>query len=212
MLIVVAHQKGGTSKTTIAFNLAVELNADCYDLDSSISGKTGIAFVAALRKKAGHKPLNIGVIDSKDQLISIIENDKSDKITVIDSGGLDSNLNRIALAYADLIVTPATDGLLEIGGLMEFSRILTEIGTQVKKELKAHVFPVRTSPSRKSWPAIEDICSQRDTLIFAPKPMPLYVDYADSLVSGMSVIEYKPKGKAANHMKEIANYIKNIPK
>jgi hypothetical protein len=82
----------------------------------------------------------------------------------------------------------------------------------LEKELKAHVFPVRTSPSRKSWPAIEDICSQRDTLIFAPKPMPLYVDYADSLVSGMSVIEYKPKGKAANHMKEIANYIKNILK
>lgn len=213
MLIAIAHQKGGCSKTTLSLNLAVELNAShCYDLDLAKGGTTGLTFLSKLRAHAGHPGLHVTPIHSKDELVQIIESDTDDQVLILDLGGLDSDLNRIAIAYADLLITPANDSALEVGGLSEFSRILNEISEQTKTDIVAHVIAARTNYARKHWPALSGICAQHENLVFSERPMPLYVDYADALGEGQGITEYRPKSNAAKYMRDIAKYIKSVLK
>ena len=211
MLIAVAHQKGGSSKTTLAINLAVELNAQaCYDLDLAKGGTTGLMFLDQLRQRSGHNSLNVTAVHSKNELVSVIESDSDDRINILDLGGLDSDMNRVAIAYADLIVTPASDSALEIGGLTEFARILAEITKQTGSSSVAHVIAARTNYARKQWPSLVAICEQHENLKFSGTALPLYVDFADSLAEGLSVCEFNPGGNAAAHMRQVIKYIKNI--
>ena len=211
MLIAVAHQKGGSSKTTLAINLAVELGAQaCYDLDLAKGGTTGLMFLDQLRQRSGHNSLNVTAVHSKNELVSVIESDSDDRINIMDLGGLDSDLNRVAIAYADLIVTPASDSALEIGGLTEFARILAEITKQTGSSSVAHVIAARTNYARKQWPSLTAICEQHENLKFSGTALPLYVDFSDSLAEGLSVCEFNSNGNAAAHMRQVVKYIKNI--
>lgn len=210
MIIAIAHQKGGCSKTTIAFNLAIELKASrVYDLDVGKGGTTGLKLLAELRKRTGHGDINAVAIEDEDQLIDVIESDEEDKITIIDLGGLDSKINRVALIYADMIITPANESSLEIGGLNEFAHILETISEKAQKNLTSFVVAARMNSQRKSFPAIEQICEKRDCLVFTNCSLPLYVDYIESFNQGLSVCEYAPKGNAAKQMKQLVKYIKN---
>ena len=119
-------------------------------------------------------------------------------------------MNRVAIAYADLIVTPASDSALEIGGLTEFARILAEITKQTGSSSVAHVIAARTNYARKQWPSLAAICEQHENLQFSGTALPLYVDFSDSLAEGLSVCEFNPSGNAAAHMRQGVKYIKNI--
>lgn len=85
------------------------------------------------------------------------------------------------MPYADVIVTPASDSALEIGGLAEFARILAEITKQTGSPAVAHVIAARTNYARKQWPSLTAICEQHDNLQFSGTSLPLYVDFSDSL-------------------------------
>ncbi|MGR6782638.1 ParA family protein [Moritella viscosa] len=213
MIVAVAHQKGGCSKTTLAINIAVELNvSDCFDLDLAKGGTTGISWLAKLRENAGHKKLQVTPINHKEDLIKAIESDHDEKIMIMDLGGLDSDVNRIALAYADLVITPANESSLEVGGLIEFSRMIKEVDSLTGRDIKIHVIAARTHYAKKKWDSLTNTCSKRDNLIFSGISMPQYTDYADSLAEGQTVLEYNAKGNAAKHMRVILEYIKNALK
>ncbi len=51
----------------------------------------------------------------------------SNELILIDSGGFDSDLNRIAIIGADLVITPVSNNLIEIYGLEAFKKILQEL-------------------------------------------------------------------------------------
>lgn len=210
MIIAIAHQKGGCSKTTLALNLLIALDrTQGFDLDAAKGGTTGLSFLAAIRQKYKHSKINVVPITNNDELSKVIESDSDDSIMIMDLGGLDSDINRVALAYADLVITPASDSMLEIGGLVEFSRMLDEISIQTNQEIKAHIIAARTNPSRKKWIALNDICNKYSNLIFADIAMPSYVDYIEASAQGLSVTEFNNNSKAAKYIYEIAAYIKN---
>ena len=169
-------------------------------------------FLDQLRQRSGHNSLNVTAVHSKNELVSVIESDSDDRISILDLGGLDSDINRIAIAYADLIVTPASDSALEIGGLTEFARILAEISSQMGGSVLAHVVAARTNYARKQWPSLSAVCEQHENLQFSGAALPLYVDFSDSLSEGLSVCEFNPGGNAAAHMRQVVTYIKNILK
>jgi chromosome partitioning protein len=139
MIIVVAHQKGGVGKSTIAANLCVYLEAPAVDLDYQLS----VSIFAQNRRAASLPPIAVSAIESLADLEKSL-NDAQDDI-IVDCGGFDSDLNRFALISADMIITPVGDSSLELHGLIRFGEIMREI-RKAKKGTKAKVLLNRVHP------------------------------------------------------------------
>ena len=131
MIITVAHQKGGTGKSTIATNLAVELKTSLLDLDKQHSS---IIFNYK-RAHAGLEPLDCySIAESQcrfdgqrpvpeaklDEFLNLFKGDPKTDL-VIDVGGFDSPLNRKALFFGDYLLTPCAPSGTEIYGLQMFT-------------------------------------------------------------------------------------------
>ena len=135
-IITIAHQKGGTGKSTISLNIAVELN-NKYNLKIiDLDYQKSLTIFNETRKENNLKPLNFIDVENEKELIKILKNNND--LILIDSGGFDSNLNRIAILAADLIITPVSANLIEIYGLEAFKKILKEL-KEVEPTLKSYI-------------------------------------------------------------------------
>ena len=122
-IIVVAHQKGGVGKSTIASNLAVDL-AKIYDVDVlDLDMQKSLSYFNTLRNDSAK--LNIKYAKSFKEGAAIINNNQ--KLLIIDVGGFDSDLNRAAILGADLVITPVSDSTIELVGLLAFKNIIVDI-------------------------------------------------------------------------------------
>ena len=102
-VIVIGHQKGGTGKSSISFNISVELAKQfpttIVDLDSlNHSSKFN---------SRRDEPMKSVEIKTSDDLKKFLQGD--DGLTVIDLGGYDSDLSRTALLLADMVITPMNE-------------------------------------------------------------------------------------------------------
>lgn len=123
MIITIAHTKGGVGKSTLAWNLAHSLKikgkeVNIVDLDFQQT----LYFINAIREKDDMKVLQP---QSGSELIEIFENYKG--YLVVDVGGFDNDINRIALSWADKIVVPISNSVTEVIGYKTFEAILEEI-------------------------------------------------------------------------------------
>jgi chromosome partitioning protein len=202
-VIVISHQKGGVGKSTVAANIAVELSKqytlNVVDLDTQKS----LSYFNSLRKKAKLKEFNIINIISANDLKATINKNK--EVLLIDVGGFDSDLNRIAMLGADLIITPVSDSGIELVGLLAFRNILRDI-REHRKDLISHVLLNRIHPSATiSLNTIYDFIKTNPEFVSIKSILRDRVEYKTAFDSGKSVIELK--GKAVSEMK---NLIKEI--
>jgi len=138
MIINVSHQKGGTGKSTISYNLAIALKLKGYIvhlIDTDIQNT--VTSLNNLREK----PLNfITVINDDDKLVKCINEAKSEEITIIDSGGFDSSLTRISIMGADINITPVADQVTELLAIIEkYSLILEDIEKNIGEKITTYI-------------------------------------------------------------------------
>lgn len=203
-IIVIAHQKGGVGKSTIASNLATELDKKyklkVIDLDLQKS----LTYYNNLRGSAGLKKLDITDVNSANELKTLINNNK--QLLVIDVGGYDSDINRLAISGADLLITPVSDSGVELIGLLAFRKTLRDI-RKSRTDLKAKVLLNRVH-SRTGEASLNEIYNFiNDNVEFEKLDTILRdrVDYKKAFDIGKSVVEFN--SKAAN---EINNLIKEV--
>ena len=210
-IITIAHQKGGTGKSTISLNLAVELskkyNLEVIDLDYQKS----LTIFNETRKEKNLKPLNIVNITIQKELINYLKT--TNKMVLIDSGGFDSDLNRLSILGADLVITPVSSNLIEIYGLEVFKNILKEM-KEVEPSIKSNILLNNIDPK-----AIKSISEMKQYIENNNEYFNLLdsiirrrSDFAKSFEIGKSVVEMNVNSKAAQELNSLIDNIETISK
>ena len=123
MIITVAHSKGGVGKSLLAWHLAIAMKTPIVDLDFQRT----LVYTNNLRQANGYKKLKIIQPKMPEDFVELMDEWPDDKNIIVDVGGFDSNLNRVAIYISDIIITPAVDRVTEMAGLYKFHNIIEEL-------------------------------------------------------------------------------------
>lgn len=210
MIIDIAHTKGGVGKSTIATNLAVEMPADLLDLDTQNSS---IGFC----KLGPHRPNTIFYVGQKlvkDDLQFFLDGYKGTnrRHLVIDSGGYDSEIVRLLLVCSDIIITPVAVSQVELMGLQNFDRVISEANKV--SPIRAYVLFNRvTHFQNKDLETFKEYVSEKITDY---KILQTQIGdrraYKDAFASGQSVCELDERSKASGEIRSLVSEITELLK
>jgi len=208
MIITISHQKGGVGKSTLAYNIALELarkhNVEVIDLDVQ---QTVTAY-NQIRAEMGQAPLPVHIFSTAEELEVFFDLMNDDTIVIIDSGGFDSSLNRFAILVSDFIITPVSSEFTEILGLQKYESILRELSEQTGTTIVTNVVLNKTNPNQKKFDEVNDFIRSSKHFLLMDSMMRRRVDFANSVAYGFSVRELDKKSESTKELKEFIKEIK----
>ena len=210
MIITIAHTKGGVGKSLISFHLAVAMNAAVIDLDFQRT----IIINNEMRASNGKRPIAVLQTKTMQDLLKLrnhnIKNRGTDKekTFIIDVGGFDSDVNRVAIAIADLVIVPANDKTNDIIGLHQFKQIIEEIEESTNLELKPMLLINNVSPMTKDFISLDTFVDENKNFKLMKSILRTRADYYKALETGTGITELK-NSKAK---KEFKRFIKEVKK
>ena len=213
MTIAISHQKGGVGKSTIAWNLATALqtkyNVDLVDLDIQ---KT-LTYTNEIRSaQTDLKPLNIKTFTTPEDLKKYINGDNDERISIIDIGGFDSAMNRLAIITADMVITPVSDKSFELLGLKNFEKVLKELSEVVKEDIVVRVLLNNINPQKSKLDDLKSFINKSKNFNLLESILRARTALDKSAGQGMNVIEYEKDSKASKEMQSLVKEVISILK
>ena len=212
MIVLYSHQKGGVGKSTLAINHAYSKGCSIIDLDSQNSSM----LFNQLRKMQNRENIDCYTSNSINEFNEMIKPFKANKenMIIIDSGGYDSEINRLALISADIIITPVGASQIELFGLQKFRNILNEASEATGTNVKTHVLINNVdSRSKKKINELQEYISKNknyfnllDSIIHSR------VDFKNAYGDGLTVEELDKDSKASQEIESLVNEINKIIK
>lgn len=208
MIVTLSHQKGGVGKSTIAWNLAVNLSKkiDTYVVDLDM--QRSLSVTNSIRTEQGFEPLNMLHFGNAGELAKHIEEDSDDKLTIIDSGGFDSAFNRLAIVASDLLITPISDKPFDLMGLQKYEEILKTLSDIQGGTIKTYVVFNNLNPALKNFGDLIEFVCMSDHFELMTSVLRQRVDVANSVGVGKSVKEYRIFSKADQEFDELCQEVK----
>lgn len=206
MILNVSHSKGGVGKSSIAFNLAVELakyNPLVIDLDVQ---KT-LTVTSKIRFNNKLSAIEVVSIDSREEFKNFMKKNK-DRLIIVDSGGYDSALSRAAISISDMIITPVSDSTVELIGLRTYQEALSQISAATGTEIKSHVLLNNIDPRSKKFNDITDFISKSKYFTIMDTILRRRSTMKKSIEVGKSCKEFDKKSKSTQEFKSLIKEIK----
>ncbi len=215
MLIVISHQKGGVGKSTIAWNLATGLQNKKYAIELvDLDVQQTLFYTNEIRKQNPTlKPLSVKRFDSVSNFKMYIQGDNEKRISIIDVGGFDSDMARVAIASADLIITPVSDKNFELLGIKTFEKTLQSISAAIDDTVIVKVLLNNLNPKKSKLDDLIVFLSKSSHFELLDSVLRTRIDFDRSVGAGKNVIEFDKNSKAAKEIKSLIKeviYILNI--
>ena len=212
MIALYSHQKGGVGKSTAAINHAYSKSCPIIDLDSQNSSM----LFNQLRKMNDMKSIECFTADTVDEFKELVKDYKSNKenMIIIDSGGYDSEINRLALISADIIITPVGASQIELFGLQKFRNILNDASDATGTNVKTHVLINNVdSRSKKKISELREYIEKNEKYFnLLESVIHTRVDFKNAYGDGLTVKELDKESKATQEIKSLTKEIDNIIK
>lgn len=190
MTIAISHQKGGVGKSTIAWNLATALqkkyNVELVDLDIQ---KT-LTYTNEIRaNQTNLKPLTIRNFTTPEDFKKYINGDHDDRLSIIDIGGFDSSMNRLAIITADLVITPVSDKSFELLGIKSFEKVLGELSKLIDEDIVVRVLLNNINPKKSKLEELKTFIESSKHFHLLETILRSRADFDKSAGLGKNVIE-----------------------
>lgn len=215
MLIVLSHQKGGVGKSTIAWNLATGLQNKKYDVELvDLDVQQTLFYTNEIRKQnIKLNPLIVKQFGTVSDFKMYIRGDSEKRISVIDVGGFDSDMARVAIASADLVITPVSDKNFELLGVKTFEKTLKAISVAIDDTVVVKVLLNNLNPRKSKLDDLVVFLNKSLHFELMDSILRTRADFDRSVGEGKNVIEYDKKSKASKEIKDLIKetiYILNI--
>ena len=208
MITVIANLKGGSGKSTVAFNLAIWLETSGrhvvgYDLDPQCT----FSDLGMLRREVGMKPeLTIHSVRAvlKDQLLS-----HGDDEVLVDVGAANMAAMKEAMTAADRILIPVPPSQADVWATQRFLHIvgpdLEAIKMSGKQKTMAFVNRADTNKSIRETHETEAALRMLPGIdVVLPQRLRMRTSFRRSLSEGLAAFEMWPHSKAAEEFRILA--------
>lgn len=205
MITVIGNLKGGTGKSTVAFNLAVWLKIQkneviLFDFDPQ---KT-LSDVVDIRQEEGYEP-GLEVIDSIDPLLSW-KNDTAE--VIVDVGTADFETMKQALSLADRIITPVPPSQADIWSTQRFIKIIREVrGVENLPQMLGFINRADTHWGVKETDEAEEALDYLKGIDRLDLRLYQRTAYRRSFSEGLAVFELQPTSKAAKEILHLSKML-----
>jgi chromosome partitioning protein len=202
-IISLICQKGGTSKTTTAINLAVEavacgLEVALIDLDPQVSA-------CDWKDIRGDKAPVVAAtpVPHLDRALKAAAGAGAD-LAIVDTAGRTNDAAAAAARFADVILIPLQPSLIDLKTLGATLEIIRLAGG---KPTRALLTRVRSTGTRH-----EDTTAwlQGEGVEVCPCSLGERITYQDAYAQGLGVLEADPAGKAAEEIRQVYLYISRL--
>lgn len=210
MLTVVGNLKGGTGKSTVAFNLAVWLAHDdagvmAFDFDPQAT----LIDVCEVRREDGYDPV-VEVSDDIELLQSMLADKSSKKPVIADVSAVNMPAMEKAISLADRVLIPVQPSQADIWSTQRFLKIvMANINPDNNTEVLGFINRADTHRGVRETDEAEEALRMLKNIKAMDVRLYQRTAYRRSFSEGLAVFELDPMGKASGEMKKLAKLLDN---
>jgi chromosome partitioning protein len=209
MLTVIGNLKGGTGKSTVAFNLAVWLAHEkagvrVFDLDPQAT----LIDTAEIREVDGYEP-TFEVSNDIDELETLVHSKGKKTPQLLADVSATNMLHMMkAISLAKRVLIPVQPSQADIWSTQRFLKIvLSSIDQKKKPEILGFINRADTHIGVRETGEAEEALRMLPNIEALDTRLYQRTAYRRSFSEGLAVFEQDPMGKAAREMKKLAKLL-----